>query len=70
MSEIMIKVNELLDESIAADGFQIRSGADGNSVIDLAKIDFDDLAKRFKQSKKKMSILSNSRLLSARNSKR
>jgi type I restriction enzyme R subunit len=53
ISGIMAKVSELLDESIAADGFHIRSDADGRSIIDLAKIDFDALAKRFKQSKKK-----------------
>src|SRR5437667_3647766 len=53
ISGIMNKVSELLDESIAADGFQIRSGAAGRAIIDLAKIDFDALAKRFKQSKKK-----------------
>jgi type I restriction enzyme R subunit len=53
ISGIMAKVSELLDESIAADGFQIRSGADGRAIIDLAKIDFDALSKRFKQSKKK-----------------
>jgi type I restriction enzyme R subunit len=53
ISAVMSKVNELLDESIAADGFHIRSGADGRAIIDLAKIDFDALSKRFKQSKKK-----------------
>jgi type I restriction enzyme R subunit len=49
----MSKVNELLDESIAADGFHIRSSADGRAVIDLTKLDFEALAKRFKQSTKK-----------------
>jgi type I restriction enzyme R subunit len=53
ISAVMSKVNELLDESIAADGFHIRSGADGRAIIDLAKLDFDALSKRFKQSKKK-----------------
>ena len=53
ISQIMSKVNELLDASIAADGFHIRSDADGRAVIDLAKLDFDALSKRFKQSKKK-----------------
>ncbi len=53
ISVVMSKVNELLDESIAADGFHIPSGADGRAIIDLAKIDFEVLAKRFKQSKKK-----------------
>ena len=53
ISAVMAKVNELLDESIAADGFTIRVNDDGRGIIDLAKIDFDKLAKRFKQSKKK-----------------
>jgi type I restriction enzyme R subunit len=53
ISAVMSKVNELLDESIAADGFHIGSDAEGRAIIDLAKIDFDALSKRFKQSKKK-----------------
>lgn len=53
ISAVMAKVNELLDESIAADGFNIRADGDGRAIIDLAKIDFEKLAKRFKQSKKK-----------------
>jgi type I restriction enzyme R subunit len=39
--------------AIAADGFNIRADDDGRAVIDLAKIDFEKLVKRFKQSKKK-----------------
>jgi type I restriction enzyme R subunit len=53
LSHVMAKVNELLDESIAADGFNIRSDADGRAIVDLTKIDFDALAKRFKKSNKK-----------------
>ena len=53
ISAVMAKVNELLDESIAADGFTIRENDDGRGIIDLAKIDFEKLAKRFKESKKK-----------------
>jgi type I restriction enzyme, R subunit len=53
ISAVMAKVNELLDESIAADGFNIRADDEGRAIIDLAKIDFEKLAKRFKQSKKK-----------------
>lgn len=53
ISAVMAKVNELLDESIAADGFTIRGNDEGRGIIDLAKIDFEKLAKRFKQSKKK-----------------
>jgi type I restriction enzyme R subunit len=53
ISAVMAKVNELLDESIEVDGFDIRADGDGRAIIDLAKIDFEKLAKRFKQSKKK-----------------
>lgn len=53
ISAVMAKVNELLDESIEADGFNIRADDDGRAIIDLAKIDFEKLAKRFKQSQKK-----------------
>jgi type I restriction enzyme R subunit len=53
ISAVLSKVNELLDDSIAADGFTIRGNDEGRGVIDLARIDFDKLAKRFKQSKKK-----------------
>ena len=53
ISTVMSKVNELLDESITADGFHIRTKVDGRAVIDLAKLDFEGLAKRFKQSTKK-----------------
>ncbi len=53
ISEVLSKVNELLDESIAADGFQITDDGTGRPLIDLAKIDFERLAQRFKQSKKK-----------------
>jgi len=47
------EVNELLDRSIAADGFQISEGGKGRAVVDLAKLDFEALAKRFKNSSKK-----------------
>ncbi|CAN5783320.1 type I restriction endonuclease subunit R [soil metagenome] len=53
ISAVLAKVNELLDESIAADGFNIPTGSGGHAVIDLTKIDFEKLATRFKQSKKK-----------------
>ena len=53
ISGVLSQVNRLLDESIAADGFLIRERDDGRAIIDLAKIDFDALAKRFAKSKKK-----------------
>jgi type I restriction enzyme R subunit len=53
ISGMLSQVNRLLDESIAADGFRIRERDDGRAIIDLAKIDFDALAKRFAKSQKK-----------------
>jgi type I restriction enzyme R subunit len=52
---VMTAINALLDESIAADGFRIRElpgSAPGESRggIDISSIDFEALAKRFKQS--------------------
>ena len=49
----MTDLNKLLDASIAADGFHIPEGKNGHGVIDLSKIDFEALAKRFKKSKHK-----------------
>jgi type I restriction enzyme R subunit len=55
ISAVMDDINELLDKSIAADGFQIkeRPGGDGRSVIDISAIDFEALAKRFAKSQRK-----------------
>ena len=54
ITSVLADVNRLLDESIAAEGFIIREGEGGSrSVIDLTKIDFEALAKRFGQSKTK-----------------
>jgi type I restriction enzyme R subunit len=53
ISAVMDGINRLLDDSIAADGFHIRSRVaegDGRSVIDISAIDFETLAKRFKKS--------------------
>jgi type I restriction enzyme, R subunit len=49
---VMLDVTKLLDDSIAADGFTIRHTND-KAVVDLSKIDFEALAKRFAQSKTK-----------------
>ncbi|HEX5037305.1 MAG TPA: type I restriction enzyme endonuclease domain-containing protein, partial [bacterium] len=53
ISMILSEVNDLLDESIAADGFRIQEDAQGRAVIDLSTIDFAALAKRFAKSNKK-----------------
>jgi type I restriction enzyme, R subunit len=53
ISVIMGDINRLLDESIEAEGFKIKdkAGSDLEGVIDLSRIDFETLAKRFKKSK-------------------
>lgn len=55
ITPIMGKLNELLDESIGAEGFTIAEGKAGarHGVIDLSKINFEALAKKFKESKQK-----------------
>jgi len=53
ISVIMGDINRLLDESIEAEGFKIKEKASNEleGVIDLSRIDFETLAKRFKKSK-------------------
>jgi len=55
ISRILAEVNRLLDESVAAETFKIREKEEGygRDVIDLSRIDFEALAKRFAQSKTK-----------------
>ena len=60
ISPVMAKVTKLLDESIASEGFRIVAepgrGDDLTAraaILDLSKIDFAALAKRFQESKKK-----------------
>ena len=60
ISEIMSGIRKLLDESIASEGFTIHHSPERGDeagarpgVIDLSKIDFEVLAKRFKSSNKK-----------------
>ncbi|MBK8039640.1 MAG: type I restriction endonuclease subunit R [Verrucomicrobiaceae bacterium] len=55
ITPIMGKLNDLLDESIGAEGFTIAEGEAGarHGVIDLSKINFEVLAKKFKESKQK-----------------
>jgi len=51
ISAVMADLNKILDASVAADGFHIPQGKSGHGVIDLTKIDFEALAKRFGKSK-------------------
>ncbi|MDZ4401115.1 type I restriction endonuclease subunit R [Prosthecobacter sp.] len=55
ITPIMGKLNDLLDESIGAEGFTIAEGSAGarHGVIDLSRINFEALAKKFKESKQK-----------------
>jgi type I restriction enzyme R subunit len=55
ISGILAEVNRLLDESVAAEAFSIREKGKGygQAVVDLSRIDFQALAKRFAQSKTK-----------------
>ena len=44
-------IQELLDRSIGAEPFKIKDKAGGYQGIDLSKIDFETLAKRFEKKK-------------------
>lgn len=52
ISGIMSEINAVLDKSIAADGFSIAKDSKGG-VIDISAINFELLAKRFKDSHRK-----------------
>jgi len=51
ISQVMQGIHELLDRSIGAEPFKIRDGKGGYAGIDLSKIDFEKLAKRFEKTK-------------------
>ena len=51
ISHVLEGINELLDRSIGAEPFKIRDGAKGYGAIDLSKINFEKLAKRFEKHK-------------------
>lgn len=53
ISAVMADLNKILDVSVAADGFQIPQGKSSHGIIDLTKIDFEALAKRFGKSRTK-----------------
>lgn len=55
ISQIMQQVEDLLDISIAAEGYVIREQSD-DSLIDLSKVDFDKLAEKFKTGRKRTEI--------------
>ena len=56
ISQVMQQVEELLDESIATEGYIIREGGvpyGDDHLIDLSNIDFEKLARKFKASRKR-----------------
>ncbi|HEY2969447.1 MAG TPA: type I restriction enzyme endonuclease domain-containing protein, partial [Casimicrobiaceae bacterium] len=51
ISHVLQGIQELLDKSIGAEPFKIRGGSRTYGAIDLSKIDFEALAKRFEKKK-------------------
>jgi type I restriction enzyme R subunit len=51
ISHVMQGIHELLDRSIGAEPFKIQDKAAGYQGVDLSKIDFEKLAKRFEKKK-------------------
>jgi type I restriction enzyme R subunit len=56
ISDVMKSVSDLLDRSIATDGYIIRAAKEEPQYLDLSKIDFDALRKHFVKSRKRMEI--------------
>ena len=52
IGDVMDAVSELLDRSVGAEEYIIRSGGDAGPLIDLNQIDFEQLALRFAGSKR------------------
>jgi type I restriction enzyme R subunit len=53
ISEFMNDVETLLDRSIATEGYLIDDGDNSDRIIDLSKVNFDELSKRFNKENKK-----------------
>ena len=57
ISEVMAKVEDLLDRSVATQGYVIRAATGkGDPIVDLSKIDFDALRAKFAQSRKRTEL--------------
>ena len=52
ISNVMDSVSDLLDRSVGAEEYLIRSGGDADPLIDLSQIDFEELAGRFANNKR------------------
>ncbi len=66
IDEVMAQVEQLLDESIAAEGYIIRDPSGKYGLVDLSKIDFEAFKKHFDKARKRTLV---ERLRSAINSK-
>lgn len=55
LTEVENKIEEILDESIATEGYIIRAGFEDNTgnLFDLSEVDFDALSKKMKANKKR-----------------
>ena len=53
ISDVMRKVEELLERSLAAEGYVIKETGEEEEVIDLGLIDFDALVKRFNRGRQR-----------------
>ncbi len=54
ISEVMESVENLLDESIATEGYVIRESPDEYRLVDLSQIDFEALKEKFEKSHKRI----------------
>ncbi len=52
ITDVMDSVNELLDRSVAPQEYVIYAGGAGETVVDLAELDFDELLRRFPNKKR------------------
>ena len=52
ISDVMDSVSELLDRSVGAEEYVIRAGGDAGQLVDLNRLDFEQLALRFAGNKR------------------
>ena len=55
-SSIQKQVEELLDKSVSTEGYVIRASAKAEKYIDLSKIDFEALRKKFEKGRKPIEV--------------
>jgi type I restriction enzyme R subunit len=56
ISEVMADVEQLLDRSVAAESYVIHEPLEGDKdrIVDLSKVDFEDLKKKFEKGRKRI----------------